>query len=132
MSRGPWKKETSTRQTAVVNRLRAEQRAKRDATDRLLLSAIEESDDPLSEAQLAERTGLVRATVEKALHRLRNHGLVRKCAERRRVGRFGNLACVYELGDEGSTFPKRSPVKFTAFRHPMDIAFFGEYERRAA
>ena len=131
MSRGPWKKETSTRQTAVVNRLRAEQRAKRDATDKLLLSALEESDDPLSEAQLAERTGVVRATVEKALHRLRNHGLVRKCAERRRVGRFGNLACVYELGTEDDSL-KPKPAVIVIQRHPQDVALFGEYERRAA
>lgn len=131
MSKGPWTKGAKIRNSAEINRLRAVQKAKRDETDRRILMALEESDDPLSEAQIAKKIDMAQSTVEKALHRLRSNGFVRKCAERRRAGRFGNLACVYELGDEAETAIVRAPVMFTPFRHPQDVALFGEYRRAA-
>lgn len=130
MSKGPWTKETRTRQSAEIARLRAAAKAQRDATDRRVLDVLGLS-APLSEAQIAKAIHVVPSTVEKALTRLRRNGFVRKCSERRRVGRFGNLAYVYELGDEAESEVKRAPIVFAPFRHPMDVALFGEYRRVA-
>jgi DNA-binding transcriptional ArsR family regulator len=99
----------------------------REETDCKMLAAFEKSSEPLSEAQLVQLTGLWQSTVQNSLTRLRNHGFVRKCKERRRVGKFGNLACVYELGDESEAPWKRESVAFTPFRDPLTAALFGDY-----
>lgn len=97
----------------------------REETDTKVIEAMEATPGGLSFAQLSESTGYPMSTVEKSVDRLRRHGFVRKLDGRRRVGRFGNLACVYELGDEAEQEIHRKPVVITAFRHPQDIAFFG-------
>lgn len=102
----------------------------REETDTRVMAAMEAKPGGLSFAQLSEATGYPMSTVENSVHRLRRNGFVRKLDERRRVGKSGIPACVYDLGDEADTWRPMAPV-FTPFRHPMDVAFYGEYRRAA-
>lgn len=104
----------------------------REETDTKVMAAMEGTPGGLSFAQLSETTGYPMSTVEKSIDRLRRNGFVRKLDERRRVGRFGNLACVYELGDEGDIPLQAKPALVVVRRHPMDVALFGEYRRTTA
>jgi predicted transcriptional regulator len=107
----------------------------REETDTRILSAFESAGTPLSAAQLSKATDYPMSTVEKSIDRLRRNGFVRKLEERRRVGRFGHLACVYEPGDEEELPHSRKPELVVVRRHPMDVALFGEFvpaQKRAA
>ena len=103
----------------------------REGIDAEVIAALRESKEPLSLAQLSQETGYPMSTIEKSMDRLRRHGEARMRDERRPVGKFGNLANVYEIGDETEQPIRGASVVFVAFRHPQDVAFFGEYRRAA-
>lgn len=101
----------------------------RARTDGKVLRALREHGE-LTRTEVSESTGLSDSTVWLSMGRLIDSGKVREVeGSMRRVPR-GNLAKLYELGD-GRGRQKVEVVK-GVHRHPQDVAFFGEYERRAA
>jgi predicted transcriptional regulator len=109
-------------------------KAERERTDSTIM-AILEKHGVLSRSEMVAHSGLPDSTVWLSVERLRKEGCVRKLDEMRRVGKRGNMACVYELGCEEDAPLHREPVVLTIHRHAQDVALFGEYvpvQREAA
>lgn len=106
MSKGPWKKETRTRQAGFIESLRDVAKMEREATDAAVMHALKVR-GPLTVAQLAAETGVAESTIQNSLDRLRRDGDVKKLDKRVRAGKFGNMAHPYALGVEEISEVKR-------------------------
>jgi predicted ArsR family transcriptional regulator len=129
MSKGPWSKGSpSAGKDSVVARLREAAAQERLLTNDRVIAALEKH-GPLSIEQIVWKTELAKSVVQNAIDRLRRDGEIRKLSERRRVGRSGTPAHIYELGAEEAAKPE--PMRTVVRRHEQDVALFGEYRRAA-
>jgi DNA-binding transcriptional ArsR family regulator len=112
------------------------------ATYDAIEKAIEDHGE-MTAYELVERTGLSRSTIKMALERLRKLGIVRMLGKKPDATRTGIKPRLYGLGSEKESAAevdeddfdspfKRPPTLVVVHRHPQDVAFFGEYERRQA
>ena len=103
----------------------------REAANEMVINALEKH-GALSVEQIVWKTNLAKSTVQNALDRLRRDAEVRRLDERRRVGKQGVPAFLYDIGVEDVSALKREPVQVIIRRDPLVEAFYGPYERRAA
>lgn len=132
MSKGPWKKGARSPQAeAMIKTLREKRAQERLATNDKVIAALEKY-GPLSVEQILWKTDLSQTSVHNALERLRREGEVRMLNERRRVGKRGVPARLYDLGVEDEKHRPSPPATVIVRRHPFDVALFGEYQGEAA
>lgn len=116
-------------------------KAKAAKNERRIAKCLDSAAAPMTIEEVAIKTGVSRAACFNRLKAMAERGLVEELSERRARTGKGCTAVLWricegaldEIEFEMSREKKRSAQVMRApFRHPQDIAFFGEYERVAA
>ena len=115
--------------------------AQREETDRKVL-AIVEKPGPLCKPEMRKLAHMAPSTIDASIVRLKRAFRVRQLEGVAVPMKKGSPAAIFEFVSEDEAEKleenaERAKLRaqipsHSAFRHPHDVAFFGEYERRAA